>query len=115
MLWAALGIVQPPAPDADVFGAADSARVIWRFARGEDTLTYVASKASARWLEAEWRRAGETIARARVQRAPVASGGAGHVSGARIDFPEAPARFELTVVAIDTAAVIPPPLWRGRR
>ena len=34
---------------------------------------------------------------------------------ARVDFPEASARFELTVVGVDTAAVIPPALWRSRR
>jgi len=36
-------------------------------------------------------------------------------TGARVDFPEASARFELTVVGVDTAAVIPPALWRSRR
>ncbi len=35
--------------------------------------------------------------------------------GARIDFPEAPARFELSVVAVDTTVVIDPALWRSRR
>jgi len=36
-------------------------------------------------------------------------------AGARLDFPEGPARFELSVVAVDTAAVIDPALWRRRR
>jgi hypothetical protein len=35
-------------------------------------------------------------------------------AAARIDFREASARFELTVVGIDSGAVIPPPLWRSR-
>jgi len=36
-------------------------------------------------------------------------------ASARVDFPEAPARFELTVGVVDTAAVIPPNVWRSRR
>jgi hypothetical protein len=63
-----------------------------------------------RVLEAEWRQAGKIVARTRTQfdtRALPAT--------ARIDFPEGPARFELSVVAVDTAAVMDPVLWRSRR
>jgi hypothetical protein len=35
-------------------------------------------------------------------------------ASAGIDFPEASARFELTVVAIDSGAVFPAELWRSR-
>src|ERR1700694_3356702 len=57
MLWAALGMVQPPAEDAEVFGVAspDTAgikRIVWRFAQREDTLDYVATKGAP---EAGWR------------------------------------------------------------
>jgi hypothetical protein len=116
MLWASLGMARPPGADAGVFGTADSGgdddprRVIWRFAQQGDTLDYVATVSPERLLEAEWRRDGAVVARSRTrldpQRRPV---------GARIDFPEAAARFELTVVGMDTAAVIPPALWRSRR
>ena len=115
MLWAALSMVRPPASDAVVLGArlADSTsprrHVVWRFAQLEDTLDYVVTDSAGREsvLEAEWRRRGEMVARSRSQLDTMAH--------ARVDFPEASARFELTVVAVDTAAVIPPALWRSRR
>lgn len=123
MLWAALGMVQPPAADAEVFAApaapaapaaGDTAsrtgRVVWRFAQREDTLDYVATYGATSVLEAEWRRRGRVVARSRSQFDAQA-----RPASARIDFPEASARFELTVGMVDTAAVIPPALWRGRR
>ncbi len=110
MLWAALGMVQPPQPDAAVFGLAEAGRTIWRFATSGDTLDYVATLGAERMLEAEWRRDGRAVARSRTRLDPQA-----RPIGARIDFPEASARFELTVVGVDTAAAFPPALWRSRR
>ena len=118
MLWAALGMVRPPADSASVLGAelADSAdarrRVVWRFAQAQDTLDFVATDSAghATLLEAEWRRQGKRVARSRSKydalRQP---------ASARVDFPEGPARFELTVGVVDTAAVIPPTVWRRPR
>jgi hypothetical protein len=92
----------------------DTARVVWRFARARDTLDFVATRGlgagAPRLLEAEWRREGKVVARSRTQ-----LGARARPVGARVDFPEASARFELTVVGVDTAAVIPPALWRARR
>lgn len=125
MLWAALGMVRPPAEDAGVLGvvlvdsAAGRRRVVWRFAQVQDTIDYVATDSAGRItvLEAEWRRRASRVARSRsaldtFQRA----------ANARIDFPSSReggkgggARFELTVVAIDTVAVLAPALWRSRR
>ena len=121
MLWAAFAMVRPPASDATVFGAAlpDSVRrtrrVVWRFALGQDTLDYVVTDSAGRRvrLEAEWRQRGNVVARSRSQLEAQA-----RPASARVDFPETSGgkgRFELTVVAIDTAAVIPPALWRTRR
>ncbi len=113
MLWAALGTVRPPAPDAAVAGRRDGGGWRWRFTAGADTLEYVtrpATGAAARELDAEWRRAGRVVARSAAQLDP----GARPVSG-RIDFPEGPARFEFTVTGIDTTAVVPPQLWCRRR
>jgi hypothetical protein len=118
MLWAALGMVQPPGPDAEVFGGVTEpdtthgrGRVVWRFAQGEDTLDYVATPSPGGGvLEAEWRRGGKVVARSRSQFDAQA-----RPASARVDFPEGPARFELTVVGVDTAVVIPPALWRSRR
>lgn len=119
MLWAALGMIRPPAEDASVQGAelADPAgtrtRLVWRFAQVEDTLDYLATDSAGRTvlLEAEWRRRGERVARSRT------SLDAGErPASARVDFPSGGgARFELTVVAIDTAQVFAPALWRSRR
>jgi hypothetical protein len=111
LLWASLGMVQPPAADAAVLGLAEPPRVIWRFAApAGDTLDFVATVGAERVLEAEWRRGGKVVARSRTRLDLMA-----RPIGARIDFPEAKARFELTVVGVDTAAVIPPALWRSRR
>ncbi len=116
MLWAAFAMVRPPADDANVLGAelVDSLthrrRVVWRFAQAEDTLDYVVTDSAGResTLEAEWRRRGKMVARSRSTfdafRRP---------ANARVDFPEGPARFELTVGMVDTAAVIPPAVWRS--
>jgi len=115
LLWAAFGMVQPPRVDAVVFGAVDTTgvqrRTVWRFAQQEDTLDYVASD-TARVLEAEWRRRGEVVARSRSQ-----FDAQGRPASARVDFPEASARFELTVGVVETgqAAVLAPALWRSRR
>jgi hypothetical protein len=119
MLWAALAMVRPPAADAAVLGAVlvDSLgnvrRTVWRFAQAQDTLDYVATDSAGRItrLEAEWRRRDDRVARSRT------SLDAGQrPASARIDFPAGGgARFELTVVAIDTAAVVAPALWRSRR
>jgi hypothetical protein len=116
MLWAAFAMVRPPADDAKVLGTqlvdslAHRRRVVWRFAQVGDTLDYVVTDSAGResTLEAEWRRRGKVVARSRstldaFQRP----------ASARVDFPEGPARFELTVGMVDTMAVIPPAVWRS--
>lgn len=112
LLWAALGLVRPPADSAAVFGGrlpgvAGAGRTVWRFARGVDTLEYVARSGEPRTLEAEWRQRGRILARGRTQYDAHAM-----PATARIDFPEASARFELFVSGIDSAAVIPASYWR---
>jgi len=126
MLWAAFGMVRPPAMDAAVFGAqlqdsgaaggaggAGGRRIIWRFAQPEDTLDYVVTDSAGHesMLEAEWRQRGKMVARSR-SRFDVPTS---RPASARIDFPEGEGRFELTIVAIDTAQVFPPAVWRSRR
>lgn len=118
MLWAAFAMVRPPADSASVLGGqlmdslAHRRRVIWRFAQVDDTLDYLVTDSAGHesLLETEWRQRGAVVARSRSQldamRRP---------ASARVDFPEAPARFELTVSIVDTAAVIPPNVWHSRR
>jgi hypothetical protein len=114
MLWAGLGVIRPPASEARVFGLSDSGgdyrRQVWRFVQGADTLDYVVTDGSSRMLQAEWLQAGKTLARSTTQ-----LDGRGVPISARIDFPEGRARFELTVVAVDTAAAFDAAIWRGRR
>ncbi len=112
MLWAGLGVVRPPKTDATVFrdGSPDSSFQIWRFVQREDTLDYRQTRSSPRVLEAEWRQQGKVLARSRTQLDVY-----GMPASARIDFPEGRARFELTVVSVDTTAVFDPAIWRGRR
>jgi hypothetical protein len=118
MLWAAFAIVRLPAEDANVLGAqlvdslSRTRRVVWRFAQPEDTLDYMVTDSAGRasMLEAEWRRRGKMVARSRSRLDAME-----RAASARVDFPEASARFELTVVSVDTAAVIAPAVWRSRR
>jgi hypothetical protein len=109
LLWASFGTVRPPAPDAGVSTLRDGDRVFWRFATADDTLAYLATT-SPSMLEMEWRRAGVVLARSRVT-----FDGRGWPTGGRSDFPDAGARFEFTVLAVDTTVVVPPALWRARR
>ncbi len=110
LMWTALGVVRPPRAGAVVSGGRDSTRALWRFAEERDTLDFRLRSATPRTLEAEWRRDGHLMARSRTL-----LGSAGLPSSARIDVPERSARFELTFVAVDTAAIFAPALWRGRR
>jgi len=109
MLWVALGTVRPPAPGATVYGGGDSTRRLWRFVQGADTLEYAMGGAPL-VLDAQWRRGGQVVAVSHTTFDDHA-----RPLGARVDFPEAKGRFELTVVAVDTTALVPPALWRGRR
>jgi hypothetical protein len=110
MLWAALGVARPPAPDAAVAGVETPTQTVWRFVEESDTLDYVATGGSTRALEAEWRRASKIVARSRTDLDADA-----RPSKSRVLFPERSARFDLTVVAVDTTAVFAPALWRSRR
>jgi hypothetical protein len=124
MLWAALGFVQA-APDSAAVsggrlgaegGAGDGGWDL-RVVTGADTLEYRFREGHDRTLDAQWRRAGRLVAASQT-RFGARTGdalGAAWPATARIDFPEGAARFDLTVVVVDTAAVIAPALWRSRR
>ncbi len=114
LLWTALGIVRPPAEDAVISGARFSGteglgRTVWRFAQGPDTLEYVAFDGVPRVLEAEWRQRGVIKARSRTEYDSEL-----RPASAKIVFPEASARFELTVSRIESGAAFPPDYWRSR-
>jgi len=111
ILWTALGMVRPPGAEATVERAESPPRSIWRFVQHGDTLDYVASTDGAtRILESEWRKDGKVRARCRTE-----FGAGAQPAKAHVTFPEVPARLDFTVVAVDTAAVFAPAIWRSRR
>jgi hypothetical protein len=110
LLWAALGVVRPPDSSAVIAAAQQPPRSIWRFVTGSDTLDYVATSGPTRTLEAEWRRAGTVEARSRTD-----LDARGEPVEARVDFPEASAHFEISVVGVDTTATFAGTLWERRR
>jgi len=110
--WAALGVVRPPVEGARVLTLVINGgrAVVWRFASDADTLDYKMTEGPPRTLEAEWRQRGKQLVRIRTVLDPQA-----RPASARIDSPQKSARFEFTVVAVDTAPVFPAPIWRSRR
>jgi hypothetical protein len=110
LVWIALGVVRPPRASAAVSGSRDSTRALWRYVEDRDTLDFRQGLVTPRTLEAEWRRAGRVMARGRTLLGP-----GGLPQSVRIDVPERSARFELTFVAVDSAAIFAPALWRSRR
>lgn len=110
LAWTALGVVRPPRAASAVSGGRDTAQAVWRYADGRDTLDFRLRAAPPRTLEAEWRRDGRILARSRTLLGPD-----GLPQSVRIDFPERPARFELTIVGVDSSATFAPALWRSRR
>lgn len=110
LAWTALGVVRPPGAAATVFGGRDSLRAVWRYAQQHDTLDFRQGADVPRTLEVEWRRDGRVMARGRTVLGPD-----GLPQTVRIDVPRRSARFELTFVAVDSAASFAPALWRARR
>jgi hypothetical protein len=111
VFWATLGVARPAPAGAMVtagtVGSADHPRQAWRYANGADTLTYVAGN---QVLDVEWRSGSNVVAQSHTELDQ-----RGWPAHAQVEFPEAGARFEVTVVAIDTTVVVPPALWRSRR
>src|SRR5258707_14963640 len=105
-------MVRRSAEDVAVHGSDMGDRTVWGFAEPGDRRDYFVPDSASQGsrVEAEWRRRGKMVARSRTQLDAVA-----RAANARIDFPEASARFELTVVLVDTAQVFAPALWRSRR
>jgi hypothetical protein len=114
MFWAAIGVGRPPGPETAVFGepgVGEKGRRIWRLVSGADTLDYRSVGAPRlETLDAEWRNGGTTVARSHTE-----YDRQGWPARAQVEFPDAGARFELTVVGVDTTVVVPPALWRARR
>ena len=113
MAWAAVGVVRPPPVGARVLtlrtGEGTASAVVWRFATDADTLDYKVTEGPPRILEAEWRQGGKQLVRIRTVLDEHA-----RPTSARIDSPRQSARFEFTVVAVDTVPVFAAPMWRSR-
>jgi len=111
LIWTTLGVLRPPAAAMAVYGGRDSTQIVWRYVDGRDTIDFrLQAAAGPRTLEAEWRRDRRVMARSHTVLGP-----AELPQSVRIDVPERSARFELTIVAVDTTAVFAPALWRSRR
>ena len=110
VIWTALGMIHPPRAAMTVYGARDSARIVWRYVDGRDTVDFRLLEGESRTLESEWRRDRRVRARSRTVLGPT-----GLPLSVRVDVPERPARFEVTFGAVDTTATFPPALWRSRR
>ena len=117
LFWATLGVVRPPAADANVFGGrvagAEPPRWAWRFVTGKDTLTYLAREGGRPGvltsLDVEWRDDHGVVARCHTE-----YDANGWPARAQMEFPDAAARFQFTVAGVDSTAVVAPALWRAR-
>ncbi|HEX4633684.1 MAG TPA: hypothetical protein VH163_07630, partial [Gemmatimonadales bacterium] len=93
VFWATLGVARPAPAGAVVtaglVGSADHPRMAWRYATGADTLTYVGGN---QVLDVEWRNGSTVVARSHTELDQ-----RGWPARAQVEFPEAGARFELTV------------------
>lgn len=111
VFWSTLGVARPPSAEATVthgaVGSADHPRQAWRYATGPDTLTYVGGD---RVLDVEWRSGSKVVARSHAELDE-----RGWPARAEVEFPDAGARLELTVVGVDTTVVVPARLWHTRR
>ena len=111
VFWALLGTARPPAAGVAVSGGMVGSREqphqAWRYATGADTLTYVTGGQA---LDVEWRNGSTVVARSHTELDEH-----GWPARAQVQFPESGARFELTVVSVDTTVVVPAALWRSRR
>jgi hypothetical protein len=108
LFWALIGIPRVPAPHQSISGRESATERVWRYAAGQDTLTYVYRTASLRLLLAELRIAGKT--RGLVETTFSDSTAYPAHAGAR--FVQDGWSFTVEVQRIDTLRAIDPAIWR---
>lgn len=106
LLWAMLGLARKPPKGATVRHYRDDRLEAWQFASGPDTVEYVRMSGSAGRFIAEVRQAGKRIGRVETR-----FGADGLPVSSRLVVPSAPARLDISIVAIETGTVFEPDIW----
>lgn len=106
LLWAVLGVAQPPHEGMTLLGLEERGTTAWQYVAGPDTTTYVLGGSGGSSLVAEARMGGKVIGRASVTRTAD-----GHPVKARLTVPSVPSKLEITFYATVPAAQFPPEIW----
>lgn len=106
LLWAVLGVAQPPADRVTLLGLEERGTTAWQYAAGPDTTTYVQSGTGGSTLVAEVRQGGKVVGRASVTLTAD-----GYPVKARLTVPSVPSKLEITFYATVPAAQFPPEIW----
>lgn len=104
LLWAVLGVAQPPVAGATLRGLVERGTTAWQYVVGADTTTYVQSGNGS--LVAEVRQGGKVVGRASVTLTAD-----GHPVKARLTVPSVPSKLEITFYATVPATQFPPEIW----
>ena len=108
LFWAALGMPQPPPPDAALSGRARPDGHVWRYAATKDTMDFVETGTGVTRLLMEVRRAGRIVASLQLTFRP----GTRTPTETRLRFPQDGSALILTVEGIQRVAPFDPSTWR---
>lgn len=108
VLWAALGIVRPPAGDSRVLGSETPERQAWRYATGDREVDYIRVMGARPRLLAELREGGRILG---VVETALDSAGTARPVTSEMRFPAQRSKFSLTVRQVDSVAAYPPGTW----
>jgi hypothetical protein len=107
LFWAALGIPLRVPPGAVVTGREITGERAWRYAAGEDTLTYVVTTGSGLRLRAMFRRNGDVVGTV----VTVFDSASGLPTESTVLFPRSGALFLMTVQEVEDLASVEPDIW----
>ena len=106
LLWAVLGVAQPPRPGDRLAGLESEGRAAWRYVRDGDTVSYLRVSASPPVLYAEVRRDGQVLGlaelRARDDGTPLK---------AKLTVPRVPSKLEISFYATVPTDSFPRATW----
>lgn len=105
LMWAMLGVMRAPPPEAELRGARNGSAVRWEWALGSDTVAYLWDSAGGR-LSAQARSAGVLVGRVETT-----IGANGRLSSSQLTVPKPATRISLTFTETTTAATFSPDLW----
>jgi hypothetical protein len=107
ILWAALGIVVPPAEVATTLGREDARWRAWRYVEGEEAIDFIYQRGTAPRLQAELHRGEQVEGVVAVELAPSTR----RPDRAVMRFPGG-SKLTLTVQSLDSVAVFAPGTWQ---